>query len=119
MVFINITFNTFSINLGSILLSSSRTLEPEIIFPSADDFYQLLGNVVVWKKLTSISIINIDKQDNKIARLILILSISHCVKNWIKNIWVRIRIDSTQKSNCFSVKKTQYFFYDNLCCFFI
>ncbi|SVB20060.1 uncharacterized protein METZ01_LOCUS172914, partial [marine metagenome] len=29
--------NTFFSNLESILLSSTRTLEPEIIFPSADD----------------------------------------------------------------------------------
>ena len=69
MVFINITSNTFTSNLESILLSSTRTLELEIFFSSSDDFYQLLGNVVVWKKLTSISIINIDKQDNKIGKI--------------------------------------------------
>ena len=37
MVFIDIASNTFSSNLESIQLSSTRTLEPEIIFPSADD----------------------------------------------------------------------------------
>ena len=66
MVFIDIASNTFSSNLESIQLSSTRTLEPEIIFPSADD------SPIAWEcggleKIDKHS--NIDNKDKKIGKI--------------------------------------------------
>ena len=67
-IFIDIASNTLSSNLENILLSSSRTLEPEMFFPLADDL------PIVWE-LDGLEKINkhfnnskIDKKDNKIGK---------------------------------------------------